>query len=101
MDLQSKLKAAESKIGSLQRELELAQQEKEMELTSLRKQHDAALAAAGVRPTATLWLLPGPPFSPACLPASLPFCLLSFPALVLQLRSVGPHPYCRRTTVGS
>ncbi len=51
LDLQAKLKAAEARITALQRELELAQQEKDMELTSLRKQHEASLAAAAVRST--------------------------------------------------
>jgi hypothetical protein len=47
-ELQGKLRASEAQVAALQRELELLRQEKDMELTSLRKQHEAALASAAV-----------------------------------------------------
>ena len=45
---ESNLRAAEGKLASLQNELELVQQEKDLEMTSMKKQHDAAVAALQV-----------------------------------------------------
>jgi hypothetical protein len=50
VEYQSKLRAAESRVSSLQKEVELVQQEKDMEITSARKQHEASLASAAVSP---------------------------------------------------